>query len=381
VGSGNLGVRLESQRADEFGAMFSAFNRMVRRLRRARRALVRTTRRTQAIVEDAATGVIAMDAQGRVTLVNPRAEALLGRTLPVGQSLSDGGGPAAEFVRWVQLYFRDGLRETASEFQFEDRRIRVRARRIARGAGPLAGAVLSLEDVTDELRSERILAWGEMARQVAHEVKNPLTPIKLSIQHIQRARRDRRRDFDEILNRNAEAMLREIDRLATIASSFSRLAAPGEADALPLEAVRVESVVSEVLDLYDSGEGPIRFGSSVPPDLPPVRAREAEMKEVLVNLLENARAAIPDRGSVSIEASAVEEGVVLSVRDDGSGIPAELLPRIFEPHFSTRSTGTGLGLAIVRRLVESWEAAVSVESPERGTIIHIWLRTWSEPGS
>jgi signal transduction histidine kinase len=102
------------------------------------------------------------------------------------------------------------------------------------------------------------------------------------------------------------------------------------------------------------------------------------MKEVLVNLLENSRAAIEEEGTVCVEAREVEAGVVLRVRDDGSGIPSELLPRIFEPHFSTRSSGTGLGLAIVRRLVESWDAAVSVESEAgRGTVIHIWLRRWA----
>ena len=383
VGSGNLGVQLRAKRSDEFGAVFSAFNRMVRRLRRARGALVRTTRRTQAIVEDVATGVIALDAQGRVTLVNPRAEALLAREVPVGESLADGDDPAGELVRWVQLYFRDRLREAASEFQFDDRRIRVRARRIRGSEQASSGAVLSLEDVTDELRTERILAWGEMARQVAHEVKNPLTPIKLSIQHIQRARSDRRADFDEILNRNAEAMLREIDRLAAIATSFSRFGAPREAGAAPLEPVRIGDVVREVLALYATDEeGPIRFEGRVPPELPPVSARESEMKEVLVNLLENARAAIAREGNVRIGARALEEGVVLSVVDDGSGIPPELLPRVFEPHFSTRSSGTGLGLAIVRRLVESWDGAVGIESEAgRGTSIHISLRPWSGNGS
>ena len=107
-------------------------------------------------------------------------------------------------------------------------------------------------------------------------------------------------------------------------------------------------------------------------------ARVSEMKEVLVNLLENARAAIAEEGTVCVEAREVDGGVVLRVRDDGSGIPAELLPRIFEPHFSTRSSGAGLGLAIVRRLAESWEAAVSVESEvDVGTVIHIWLRVWN----
>jgi signal transduction histidine kinase len=106
------------------------------------------------------------------------------------------------------------------------------------------------------------------------------------------------------------------------------------------------------------------------------------MKEVLVNLLENARAAIEEQGTVRIEASELENGVVLSVVDDGSGIAPELLPRIFEPHFSTRSSGTGLGLAIVRRLVESWDAVVSVESESgTGTRVHISLRPWSGNGT
>ena len=378
VGKGDLRVRLPADRADEFGDVFSAFNRMVRRLQNARRDLLRTTRRTQAIVDEAASGVIALDAHGRVSLVNPRAEALLGGDVPVGHPLAGDDGAVGELVRWTRLYLRDGLPEGGAEFQFSDRRIRVRARRITREEGPAGGAVLILEDVTDELRTERILAWGEMARQVAHEVKNPLTPIKLSIQHIERAWSDRRGDFEEILTKNADAMLKEIDRLASISSSFSRFGAPRAAGEVPLQPVRVGEVVGEVLALYRSGAGPVRFEQSIEDNLPPVRARVSEVKEVLVNLLENARAAITDTGTVQVAASFDGEEVVLSVRDDGGGIAPELLPRIFEPHFSTRSPGTGLGLAIVRRLVESWGASATAESRQgEGTVLRLLLRPWT----
>jgi signal transduction histidine kinase len=211
-------------------------------------------------------------------------------------------------------------------------------------------------------------------------VKNPLTPIKLSIQHIRRAWDDRRPDFGEILSRNAGAMLVEIDRLAAIASSFSRFGAPGEADGA-LEPVALDRVVDEVLTLYDSGEGKVRFERTVAAELPPATAREPEVKEVLVNLLENARAAIREEGVVRVEAAHNATGLVLSVRDDGSGIAPELLPRVFEPHFSTRSTGTGLGLAIVRRLVESWGGAVTIDStPGRGTCVTVHLRRWTPDG-
>jgi two-component system nitrogen regulation sensor histidine kinase NtrY len=373
VGSGNLRVRLAAERADEFGSVFEAFNRMVLRLRRARRDLVRTTRRTQAIVEEAAGGVIAFGPDAEVTLVNAPAEALLGRAIPVGSTLEETGIAADEVVAWIRMYFRDALRVGGTEFQIGTRRIS--------GQAAAGGAVMSLEDVTDELRAERVIAWGEMARQVAHEVKNPLTPIKLSIQHISRAWEDRRPDFGDILSRNAGAMLGEIDRLASIATSFSRLGAPGAADDGALEEVALGHVVEEVLTLYLGGEGAIRFERDVAADLPSAAAREPEVKEVLVNLLENARGAIREGGTILVEAARDGVGLVLRVRDDGSGIPPELMPRVFEPHFSTRSTGTGLGLAIVRRLVESWGGTVAIESDlGQGTTVTLGLRRWPRRG-
>lgn len=374
VGRGDLEIRLPVDRADEFGSVFDAFNRMVRRLRRARRDLVRTSNRTQAIVEGAATGVIALDASARVTLANARAADLLGRRIETGERLGERGEPADEFVQWVELYFRDRLDESGREFHLDDRRLRARARRISRD-GSLGGAVVSLEDVTDELRTERVLAWGTMARQVAHEVKNPLTPIKLAIQHIRRAWEDRRPEFDEILQRNTVAALDEIDRLAGIASSFARFGAPQMAGEAPVTAVSIPDVVGEVLALYDTGAGGVRFERELADDLVPVRARVSELKEVLINLFENARAAVSADGRVCVEAYREEGRTVLAVRDDGAGISEDVLPRIFEPQFSTRSAGAGLGLAIVKQLVESWDGAVSVDSvPGEGTAVRIVLQ-------
>ncbi|MBT8396967.1 MAG: HAMP domain-containing protein [Gemmatimonadetes bacterium] len=378
VGAGNLQVRLPADRSDEFGSVFAAFNRMVLGIRRARRALLRTTRRTQAIVEEAATGVVALDSAGKVTLANPRAEALLKEEIQPGEPLPGREGEAKELVRWVDLYFRDGLREANTEFQISRRRIRVRARRVT-GEDPFAGAVLSLEDVTDELRTERILAWGEMAQQVAHEVKNPLTPIKLSVQHLQRAWEDRRADFGDILGKNIGVILREIEHLAAIAKSFSRFGAPQAAGEVPLEAVDVRAVTKEVMNLYRRGEGALEFESILPEELSLVQGRESELREVLINLLENSRTAIPEAGRVVIDAEETSQGVEICVRDNGKGISSDLLPRIFEPHFSTRSTGTGLGLAIVRRLVESWGGSVTAESEEGvGTEIKILVLPWGE---
>jgi len=379
VGAGNLGLRLPSDRSDEFGLVFRAFNRMVSRLRRARRQLVRTTRRTQAIMEEAAVGMVALDPAGIVTLANPRAESILQSRVVVGESLLEAGPLGRQLAEWLARNLED-LDEADTELQWDARRYRVRARRVE-VEGARGGIVVAVEDVTDELRTERVLAWGEMARQVAHEVKNPLTPIKLSIQHIRRAWSDGRPDFDDILVRNADAMLKEIDRLATIAQSFSRFGAPGQAGTEVLTAVDVQDVVDEVLALYSSGEAFITFAAKVEEPLPLVLARGDELKEVLVNVLENARAALAQGGSVEVCARRSDEGVVVEVVDDGTGIPEDVLTRVFEPHFSTRSKGTGLGLAIVKRLVESWGGTVDMDSrPGRGTTVTMTLLPWMDGG-
>ncbi|MDZ7779343.1 MAG: ATP-binding protein [Gemmatimonadota bacterium] len=378
VGSGNLDLRLPEERTDEFGAVFRAFNRMVGRVRRARRQLLRTSRRTQLIMDEAAVGMLAVDPGGRITLVNPRARELLGEAVVVGEVLRSEGTFAKELGEWLDGYLEHDAERADHELQSGARRIRVRARRLG-PPGSRRGAVVAMDDVTDELRAERVLAWGEMARQVAHEVKNPLTPIKLSVQHIRRAWEDGRSDFETILLRNATAMLAEIDRLAEIAQSFSRFGAPAEAG-VPLGPVSVADSVRDVLALYGSSVASVRFTRSVPSDLPPVVARTAELKEVLVNLLENARLASGEGDEVQVRAYRDEQGdgaVVLEIVDEGAGIGEEVLPRIFEPQFSTRSTGAGLGLAIVQRLVRSWGAEISVESREgAGTAVRVRLRPW-----
>ena len=230
-----------------------------------------------------------------------------------------------------------------------------------------------------ERRTARVLAWGEMARQVAHEIKNPLTPIKLSVQHLRRAYQDQHPQFDAVLEGSVREILREIDRLSEIARAFSRYGAPAQA-AGPLEDVDLAVVVQEALTLYRAGDEAVDYNAAVEPGLPRVQARAGELKEVLLNLLENARTAIHDGGCITVRARPGDGVVELVIEDDGSGIAPELLPRVFDPHFSTRSSGTGLGLAIVRRLVESWQGGVAVDSrPGEGTTVTVRLRPAPAP--
>jgi signal transduction histidine kinase len=208
-----------------------------------------------------------------------------------------------------------------------------------------------------------------MARQVAHEIKNPLTPMRLGLQHLQRAWQDRRSDYDRILGETSERMLAEIDRLDTVARAFSRFAVPGvgQVGQEPVDLIDMTAVAREVVQLYALADEGARV-EFIDGAIVRGRARADEFKEVLVNLLENARAAGAQRISVS-----VEPGQVM-VRDDGRGIPVDVLPRVFEPHFSTNTSGSGLGLSIVKRLVESWGGSALIESAEgKGTEVRIRL--------
>jgi signal transduction histidine kinase len=207
---------------------------------------------------------------------------------------------------------------------------------------------------------------------VAHEIKNPLTPIRLGIQHLQRARGGSPEEFDATLADTAKRILAEIDRLDAIARAFSRFGAPAEAVA-PLETVDLLGVAREVVQLYGLGGSE---GAALRCETDGVAgafalARRDELREVLVNLLENARVA----GARIVRLRVGEGGRRLDVQDDGKGIPAEALPRVFEPTFSTTSSGSGLGLAIARRLVQSWGASISISSdPGHGTVVTLVMR-------
>jgi signal transduction histidine kinase len=358
----------------ELEPVLSAFDRMVADVRRSQDALEDARRRTAQVLANVATGVVAVDPELRVTMANPRAEEVLGVELVPGDFLTRATSPLwAPVWRSVAAFVASPPPDIVErEFEIGGRQIRVQLAPL--GPSP-DGCVVALDDATALARASRVLAWGEMARQVAHEIKNPLTPIRLGIQHLLRARTEvgaagRKKDFDATLRETAERILAEIDRLDGIARAFSRFGAPA-AETAPLEAVDLLAVAREVVQLYGLGhrepdlrcEVVVEGADDGGGDARPVSARRDEVKEVLVNLLENSRNAGARHVTVRISAG----GRALSVEDDGRGIPTAELARVFEPTFSTTSSGSGLGLAIARRLVESWGGTITLSSEPAGS--------------
>jgi two-component system nitrogen regulation sensor histidine kinase NtrY len=364
LASGEREPALEGRPTSEFLPVFAAFRRMMSDLSASRSALEEATRRTATVLRNVASGVIAVDDHGVVTLANPRADELLGVKLPPGTRLTEVGPP--ELASVVQRFLAGASDDEAFEMPHEQQQWRGRLTRLLRG-----GAVVTVDDVSEIARAERVLAWGEMARQIAHEIKNPLTPIRLGVQHLRRARSDRRVDFDHVLDQNVERILKEIDHLDEIARAFSRYGQPPESrgDAEPTD---VASVLRDIVGLETMGEDGVRWSIAGADDAVMALARRDELREVLLNVLENARLARASDVRSTVGRS--DGQVTITVKDNGQGIPKDVLSRIFEPHFSTRTSGSGLGLAISRRLIESWGGTMQIVSAEgEGATVRIDL--------
>jgi len=368
IASGGDARALGTAPASEFSPVYRAFGRMAEDLSTSRAALEAAQRRTAAVLQNVASGVVAMRDDGDILIANPRAEQLL-RTMLTGREVSLSRLPAAlaPVATRCEAFLAGQADETAFDDTIGGRQLRGRLTRLP------GGAVLTLDDVTELASAQRVLAWGEMARQVAHEIKNPLTPIRLGVQHLRRAYRDGRGDFAAILDSNVTRVLEEIDHLDEIARAFSRYGtAPDQRP--PAVVIEVVAIVQDVLALEQLGESGVAWSLTLPPGVTTLSAlgQRDELKEVLLNLLENARMAQSTTVRVTIVKQETE--VLIDVTDDGVGIAAEVQPHVFEPHFSTRTSGSGLGLAISRRLIEGWGGRVTLESRVgQGTTLHVRL--------
>ena len=250
--------------------------------------------------------------------------------------------------------------------------------------GEFGELIISFNQMTQALQesqeklvlAEKNAAWREMAKQIAHEIKNPLTPMKLSAQHIYYAYQDKAEDFESILEKGTSAIIQQVDTLSKIATEFSNFA---KFPTRRLSAIDPLKILKHCEDLYQQTEN-IRIFFQAEQDLPKMIADEDEIHRVFINLIRNAIQAMPNGGEIHISAKVVHrvrgEFIEFHIKDTGPGIPTEYLSKLFQPNFSTKTDGTGLGLAICKKAIEACRGEIEVASiPGQGAEFIFWIPT------
>ncbi len=388
LASGDLQARVPAHGSDETALLIASFNSMAESLERQRDDLNRRREYIETILRSATAGVVSIDATGSITTINPAAQSFLQgvRGAPeIDLAWEDWIGGDSDLAPLRDAWEGAGTAGVEREAEIvigpqeRERRLRVVFIPFAARHGSPPGRIILLEDITDIVRSGRLAAWAEMARRVAHEVKNPLTPIQLSVEHVRRLIRSRDPRIETVLPECLDNIQKQVGTLRQIATEFSAYARLPEIRPAP---VSVGTLIEESVGPYVSAAPPgVLVTTSIAPGLPEVMVDRAVIVRAIVNLIENALQAIPDGGRIVVEATIGSDHggdgwIRLSVRDSGVGVDPDLLPRVFEPYFSTRSGGTGLGLALARKAVEEHGGTIVLTSRVgEGTIVTLTLPT------
>ena len=369
VGAGDLDARvIESEADDEIATLGQAFNRMTRQLKGQRDELLASNRETEerrrlfdSVLSSVTSGVIGLDAEGRVDFLNRSAMRLLGleNQTDNGRSLTDA---VPEFTELFQR-LQQGLGEVAQEEirvsrggRLESLLVRMAVRRGDDGAPE--GYVVAFEDVTELVSAQRMAAWGDVARRIAHEIKNPLTPIQLSAERLRRKFTPLAGDEVEALEQYTGVIIRQTNDLRRIVDEFSRFARMPEPDR------RDHDLAQLMRDAVLLQEGAL-YGAKLNADIPAeeviVELDATMISQAVTNLIKNAGEAVEgyiEKGApedyapeVRVSLSAGPEQVVIRIADNGIGLPHDR-SRLFEPYVTTRAKGTGLGLPIVKKIIE-----------------------------
>jgi PAS domain S-box-containing protein len=390
VSSGNFDYQVPEQAQDELGVLVRSFNTMTTQLRDSRSQIDQFTRNLQqavqelerrrqlmeTVLENIPTGVISLDAAGAILRVNTSVSRMFGVTSADPPSQSLEGLLGTEAARIVNYLMRRSLRMGVVSREIET----VAAGRVVHLAvtvsslGPRranTGYVLVLDDLTEVLRAQKSAAWQEVARRIAHEIKNPLTPIQLSAQRLQRflERSDpsesaatRHSELSKLVQECSRLIEREVSTLAELVNEFSQFVRFPTAKLAPINA---NTIVHQAVEVFSGRLDGITLKTMLAENLPAVRADGGLLRSVVVNLIDNAAEALENSAFreilVSTKAHSDAETVEICVSDTGTGISPEDKDKLFLPHFSTKDRGTGLGLAIAARIVAEHGGSIHVE--------------------
>lgn len=385
VGAGRYDTPLPVASRDELGFLLNSFNQMQRELERTSARAQRSTQETEAqraylkaVLEHLSAGVLGVDRDGVLRTANRAADGILG--LPMSRQL---GHPLAAVRRDhpslaplidpLLTHLRENAREWREEVVIErdnERRVLLlHGTELVAGGADDAGYVVVFDDLTLLNRAQRDAAWAEVARRLAHEVKNPLTPIQLAAERLRRRFIGRLpADDTEVLDRATRTIVSQVEALKTMVNSFGDYARPPQLSTRPLA---LHALVGEVLDLYENDQR-LQLTRRFAREELLVRADAGRLRQLLHNLLKNALEAIGETAKPRVEVATerFDEGgrafVELSVADNGPGLPEGFDERWYEPYTSSKERGTGLGLAVVKKIVEEHGGSIRAENRDGG---------------
>ena len=400
VASGDLNVTLKSHSNDEVGSLVEAFNTMTADLRTGQKAIRRANRELQAsnleleqrrrymeiVLANVTAGVISIDSRGHITTINKSAEKLLGlkTSKVIGRNFRDI--VSSDYLPMIKGILKelissgkDSIRKQITLPAGDTKVILlVNVTTLKDENNEFMGTVVVFDDLTQLLKAQRMAAWREVARRIAHEIKNPLTPIQLSAQRLRRRYLDRFAADDAVFDECTTMIIRQVDDLKNLVNEFSSFARmPASNPSMN----NLNDVLNEALVLFQEGHKEVDFQLQIDPSLPLFSLDREQIKRVIINLLDNAVSAVNGNGQITLETSFNKDLqiVTLKVSDTGCGIPAEDKPRLFEPYFSTKKSGTGLGLAIVSTIISDHNGYIRVRDNEpQGTHFIIELPITSE---
>jgi two-component system nitrogen regulation sensor histidine kinase NtrY len=376
VGEGNLDTQvIEEEGDDELSSLSRYFNQMTRQLKQQRDRLLENTQQIErrgrvfdSVLSSVTSGVFGLDPKGMITFANPSAERLLGKNKTDNASqLSLAVPEFAPLLERLQNSRSDNLQEEVKILRLgrlESFLVRLAPRR--REDGRLEGYVVAFDDVTDLVSAQRSAAWGDVARRIAHEIKNPLTPIQLSAERIQRKFAPQLGAESGQLEQMTDVIIRQTNDLRRIVDEFSKFARMPE---LVKKSENLNEVLAAAVTLQESGQPGVTFELKMPDEDIWAEIDATMLSQALTNVLKNAGEAIEagwrsglgtDRqGEIRVEMQAAQSGFTIAISDNGIGLPQDR-SKLFEPYVTTRENGTGLGLAIVKKIIQEHGGTLSL---------------------
>ena len=383
VAKGDLDVKISVKATDEIGTLVDSFNRMTAdlrqsktRLEEANYSLVQSNteidqRRayTETVVDTIASGVLSIDVSGKITTFNPSAERILG----ISGDRVRGRAVAEAFKEFDLTLFQDAydrvLLDGRESFSSAGQMgahgllltIGLNVSRMRNEAGSDLGFVFVFDDRTELIKAQKTAAWQEVAQRIAHEIKNPLTPIQLSAQRLRKKFFEKSADFEEIFDQSTNVIVGEVSSLKRMVDEFSKFA---RMPAPHMTRELLQDIIENVVSLYDGAHRDLELIVDLDESVPEINCDREQIRRVIVNLLDNAIQAMNSKGRIWISTTCDRRRhrVIVRVADEGTGIQSEDQDRLFVPYFSRKRTGTGLGLAIVHRIVTDHNGVIRAEN-------------------